>query len=1251
MPKDTLKQTWIKTLSSVVTAVAPDSSGSVWVGDMSGKLTKFTSEGVASEPIQLDNPIFSISVDTKTKDVYVGDSANNLFKYSNFGELKWGKNLGEGTTAKVPLVSTVNGKEPDDNANIDLSSTYYSQKQMNDMLEPLGKTKTVNGNIPDAAGNVTLDLSSYYAYKGVIDDNTDLDKLKSTGWYSKHEATGGNGILLVYSEDGNNTQINIGYDKSIKIRTKNNGAFTDWYTVTNNIRTINHLKPDNTGNIDLDLTGNIKSVNNIKPDKDGNIQLGAGSKNSVKSINTVNKPDETGNVTVPTFSPNLLLNTTNKKQTIQPDTDKKSENLLALEGISSDMGIFSAGTGASYNDGEPITNPIAIKGGESYTYNLYASTYFGMLTGVPIYSSHSQWRKATIEIYLQFMDANGNIISVARQSVNKQFQQKDTPQTLNISDTFTAPPKAVTVQLMHNGRQKTSDNLVVGEISSLFSCAQHANSLDQIVDLPKMTLAKDLSGKRIVLKVQANITNYKKGNFITVKTKDLTDKIFKLDIDNLDSTKKLGRPLTTLDLDSLVDRNGFYEWEYVLNGDDLIGVTDNTITPVTNIVGNIDYTIKISTWGDSEKYPDMEWSPAPATNADGSINAYYTPSYNSLFLKKGTLYDNNNCNIISLGNYKFTNDYVSLQETLGKYSASTYVDMQNSGGYVKLVLALQDGGGNSMFQAESDILPSYGVDDSGFFNTKTQGILEANSVTNVSLDKNASINVSLYIYGQNDNIEVSQTKLAKWKNDGKTPPDLTWLPNVVDTLGGTQSVNNIKPDKKGNVDLIPFLNQLPLANPDNARGVYSGSVNIDTITDSGVYKLNNVILTSSALLPNEYDKTHTYSGWLCNFEAPSIIYQVIFVYRQSTDKYDGVGTYYRVLLKNNLSASVPLRHLSTTDDVLNYINDNTYSKSYTDANFLAKTDAENKYAHKEDIETKYAKKTDLSNLTASTASGAKVNYFNTTLDPDTVTDTGIYRLDDVAVSGYINDARINGVQWGWLIVNNYDNTSNTNALYQVLITNNLLSYRVCSLRYKSFPSFRTHVKYINNMTPDSNGNIKISNIYNPDFIINSATFDVDTVTTDGIYSIQGSDIVASKGSYKLAEIPSSSLKKARGYLIHVVYSSYYNMQFLFLNDTPVDTDIVIAYRCIGDSYADSFKRVASTSDLKALSTLITNLSTVVESLNTKTTNLSNKVDAVSAAQANVMKSWSGTLSDYQALSSHDSNTIYYILSGYKVVKK
>lgn len=1232
MSKDTLNQTWIKTLSSVVTAVAPDSSGSVWVGDMSGKLTKFTSEGVASEPIQLDNPIMSISVDTKTKDVYVGDSANNIFKYSNFGELKWGKNLGEGSTAKVPLVSTINGKEPDENSNIDLSSTYYSQQQMDKLLAPLGKTKTVNGNIPDSAGNITLDLSSYYAYNGVIDDGTNLDKLQTTGWYSKHESTGGNGILLVYSADGSNTQISVGYDKSIKIRTKNSGKFTDWYTVTDNIRTINHLKPDSTGNIDLDLTGNIKSVNNIKPDKNGNIQLGVGSKNSVKSINTVNKPDETGNVTVPTFSPNLLLNTTNKKQIIQPNTDKQSTNLLLSDNISTDSGLDARGAdGNSYKDGEAITGDIAIHSGESYTYNLDVSTVPTMLEA-NIYSAYSQWRKATAEIYLRFKDANGNIISVARQSVYKQFQQKSTPEMFNISDTFTAPPKATTVQLMYFGLQKTSDNLAVFEIGNPYpySCAQHTNSLDQIVDFPKMALAKDLSGKRIVLKIQANVTNYKKGNFITVKTKDLTDKIFKLDVDKLDDTKKLSRPLTAIDLDNIVDRNGFYEWEYVLNGDDLIGVTDKTITPVTNIIGNIDYTIKISTWEDGDKYPDMEWSSAPATKVDGSIDMYYGASYNKLNFCRGKLYSNNKCNIISLGNYKFNNEYISLNETLGRYSASTYMDMQSSGGYAKLVLVLQDGAGSSLLQAESDILPKYYVDDSGRVNTINQGILEANSITNNVLDENASINVYLYIYGQNDNIEVSQTKLAKWKNDGQTPPDLTWLPNVVDTLGGTQSVNNIKPDKSGNIDLVPFLNQLPLANPDNARSIYSGAVNIDTITDPGVYKLNNVILNSSAILPNEYDKKHTYSGWLCNFEAPSLIYQVIFVYRQSTDKYDGVGTYYRVLLKSNISASVPLRHLSTTDDVLNYINDNTYSKTYTDSNFLAKTDAE----------SKYAKKTDLSSLIASTASGAKVNYRNTTINPDTITDTGIYRLEATEISAYINDVKIYGKQWGWLIVNNYDNNSTTNALYQVLIVNNRLSYRICSLQNNIYTSFKTYIKSINNRLPDDWGNLKLPNIYNPDFIIKTATFDVDTVTKEGIYSIQGSEIIASKGSYHLTDIPSSSRLTANGYLVQINYSDYYNMQFLFLNNTPIDIDIVIAYRCIGSggsSYADSFKRVLSSADLRDLTTTVNQLS--------------NKIDAVSAAQANFMKSWSGTLAEYQALSSHDQNTIYYILSGYKVVKK
>lgn len=94
MAKDSLQQTWVKSLSSIVSTIDSDSKGNVWVGDMSGTLTKFSGEGVASAPVHLDNPISSVSVDKGTDDVYVGDFANNLYKYNSNGTLKWGKNLG-----------------------------------------------------------------------------------------------------------------------------------------------------------------------------------------------------------------------------------------------------------------------------------------------------------------------------------------------------------------------------------------------------------------------------------------------------------------------------------------------------------------------------------------------------------------------------------------------------------------------------------------------------------------------------------------------------------------------------------------------------------------------------------------------------------------------------------------------------------------------------------------------------------------------------------------------------------------------------------------------------------------------------------------------------------------------------------------------------------------------------------------------------------------------------------------------------
>lgn len=858
MGKDTLQPTWVKKLSSIIMSMDTDSKGNVWVGSTTGTLTKFNGNGVASSPIKLDNPVYSVTVDKSTDDVYVGDSANNVYKYSSSGTLKWGKNLGVGNQANVPIVSTINGIDPDERGNFDLTSIYYSQKQIEEMLAPLGKTKSVNGAKPDDAGNVVLDFSNYFTFKGTIDDNSNLDKNTDTGWYIKHNSNGQTSTFLVFTNNGSTMQIECGYDNSIKERSSNGNKFTDWTSLTNNIKTINGIKPDSEGNVKLDLTGNIKSVNNVKPDKDGNIQLGAGTKNSVKSINTVNKPDEFGNVQVPTFAPNLLQGTTIKKQSIPVNKDATANNIIASSDIASDSGYPALGgtvkDGGETSSGEKLLSDIAIKGGENYTYRVKASTTADTLQ-LPGWSEYTQWRRADTAVYLTFKDKDDNLINVDRQELRYSFEPQDKEEAHTFTDTFTAPANAVSFSLWYNGLEQTADN-IVAEAYMVSS-----NSEQQVKDDRTFNAIGQLpADTRIVARIECKVDNYKSGNFLTIKTKDLANHNFTLDESKLDSNSTTIASIESIDSNNLVEQDGFYTWDFLLNAGDIVGLSDKgQVTITTNIVGTFKYVLKLAIWDAGRLKPDMEFVTTFSNSDKQNTTETCVANYNTIKFWDGALYDNKTVNRVELGSYNLDNDYIALDDTVGKYSASAHVDMGNSQGYANLVL-MELSGNWVINKAISESIPLKRLGQDGSVTKDVSNILKTDSITVSKPKDNYVIKLYLYIYGQTDAVNVSQQKLAQWKNNDQTPPDLAWLPSVQD-----------------------MTNSLLSLSQGNTTKDFAGvTVNPDSLVDTGTYRFSSCIISAKY----GADGTSTFSGnqwgWLINLNYENdpnsnAIYQILLL--------------------------------------------------------------------------------------------------------------------------------------------------------------------------------------------------------------------------------------------------------------------------------------------------------------------------------------------------------------------------------------
>lgn len=828
MAKDSLQPTWKKTLSGVITAIGVDNNGTVWAGDGAGKLSRFTSDGISSEPIYLDNPICSISVDKNTNDIYVGDLANNVYKYTSTGERKWGKNLGTGSIDAISIISTINNIKPDDNGNFDLTDKYYSQEQIKAMLAPLGKTKSVNGNVPNDAGNITVDLSGYYAYKGALNDDSDLDKQLDTGWYALHSSDGSTSILLVYSgKNVSGLQVRISPDKSISVRYQNGGKYTDWALLTNNVKSINNIKPDKDGNVDLDLTGNIKTVNRIKPDENGNIQLGAGSINSVKSINNNYYPDKTGNVQVPEFSLNLLPNTSDTPTEIKKNSNVKNINLWSAETDKSSFGYAKDyPTQPQRSKGEQLTADTPADPNTTYIASFSAWTLQDTIQLPDSMGIHyTMWRNPKITLYIVCKDENGNEIKDGVYKYKYHFKQEESQYQGYISVSFTTPPATKTVSLWYNGYERTDPNNIVQDTglgAKSTSYGMFVNQNDQVTELDSFQLINNPKGKDVTFKIQAYISNYKKGSFFTLKTKGMDGNAFKLDSSNLDSDKRLIKAIPDIDEHNLVTGNGFYSWEYTMAGEDLYNyeVSTGRPVPITNIVGNIEYTIKLVI-NDGDSNPDMEW-----TSGFGDLSSL--EPYNKLKLFNFELYNQSLANVVDLGTYKLSDSRGSLASTAGKYSASCVLDMRDSTGFCRLVLQKYDTKtGDIVSEETSKKLPVISTDDDGSIEAIKKSVCYIDELQNDDPKATEAIRLRLYVFGQTSSVYINKIKLAKWVDDD-TPPDLNWLPNLND-IGKVQSVNGILPDSVGNIILHGI---------DNPDYDYSSSdtFDVDKATQTGVYR-------------------------------------------------------------------------------------------------------------------------------------------------------------------------------------------------------------------------------------------------------------------------------------------------------------------------------------------------------------------------------------------------------------------------------
>lgn len=458
-------------------------------------------------------------------------------------------------------------------------------------------------------------------------------------------------------------------------------------------------------------------------------------------------------------------------------------------------------------------------------------------------------------------------------------------------------------------------------------------------------------------------------------------------------------------------------------------------------------------------------------------------------------------------------------------------------------------------------------------------------------------NMTMFVVvGQTDNVSVNVTD-----NGVVTQQQLS------DVIAKLPTKDDLAKVRKDSNDLAV------LTNPSSI--VSNQTINLDTFTTKGITKFQNAQLSSAGYMQAFDQSTAGLNGWIFNiYSNDSVSYiQIVYIINTTYNQ----GAMYFLRTKANGTSTEDFARMSTVKDHAQFF-------------ALTQRDAKDVVARDE----------------------------NKSFNPDNIVDSGVHRISSTKINAKYDvtdpkDANsgysFSGYYWGWLFNLNFDDTPDSNAVYQLLVINSGMYFREISVKTKDFPAFNSFsfardiaklqtaianagsIKTIGGKKPDDKGNINLSSFENPDFIYKyKDTLDVDKATTPGIYSLMDTALICSINSSALNAVPGNTDGKTyTGYLVVYKHDAANITQELRIYTGRTIPDFTTSTRSIygNSNYRPSFQRLAATPDLQ---------------------NLQNQINT---NYSNTMKTWVGTLEQYQSLAKHEPMTVYYIISEYEVVPK
>lgn len=350
--------------------------------------------------------------------------------------------------------------------------------------------------------------------------------------------------------------------------------------------------------------------------------------------------------------------------------------------------------------------------------------------------------------------------------------------------------------------------------------------------------------------------------------------------------------------------------------------------------------------------------------------------------------------------------------------------------------------------------------------------------------------------------------------------------------------------------------------------VANQSINLDSFTTKGITKFQNAQLSSAGYMQAFDQSTTGLNGWIFNIYSNDGASYIQIVHITNTTYNQGAMYFLRT--KANGTSTEDFARLSTVKDHAQFFP-------------LTQRDAKDVVARDE----------------------------NKSFNPDNIVDSGVHRISSTKInakydatdpkdpnSGY----SFSGFYWGWLFNLNFDDTPDSNAVYQLLVVNSGMYYREISVKTKDFPAFNSFsfardiaklqaaianagsIKTIGGKKPDDKGNINLSSFENPDFVYKyKDTLDVDKATTPGIYSLMDTTLICSINKNALSAVPGNTDGTTyTGYLVVYKHDAANITQELRIYTGRTVPDFTISTRGIygNGKYRPNFQRLITDIDYK-----------------------------------------------------------------------